>query len=68
MQSEIARAWMQLSETPIAVVRERNPRIFMNAEEKEAMRILDLVKAGHEVPRSVVDWSLRVTGDAIGLR
>jgi hypothetical protein len=68
MQSELARAWAQLGEMPIQVLRETNPRASMGAEEKEAMRILDLCRAGEEIPRAVIDWSLRVTGDAIGLR
>lgn len=42
-------------------------RQHMNEEEREAMHILDLVKAGEDVPESVVAWALRVTGDAIGL-
>lgn len=43
-------------------------RTHMDDEEREAMRILDLWKAGEDIPPSVVDWCLRVTGDAIGLR
>lgn len=43
-------------------------RTHMNPEEREAMRILDLLKAGEDVPESVVAWCLRVTGDAIGLQ
>jgi hypothetical protein len=43
-------------------------RTHLNDEEREAMRILDLLKAGEDVPESVVQWCLRVTGDAIGLR
>lgn len=43
-------------------------RDHMNDEEREAMRILDLLKAGDDIPPSVVQWALRVTGDAIGLR
>lgn len=42
-------------------------RSHMNDEEREAMRILDLLKAGEDIPASVVGWALRVTGDAIGL-
>ena len=40
----------------------------MNEEEREAMRILDLLKAGEEIPESVVAWCLRVTGDGVGLK
>lgn len=43
-------------------------RNHMNHEEKEGMHLLDLVKAGEDVPESAVDWALRVTGDAIGLK
>lgn len=43
-------------------------RTNMNHEEREAMHILDLVKAGEEVPKAVVEWALRVTGDLIGLK
>lgn len=43
-------------------------RTHMDDEEREAMRILDLLKAGDDIPASVVQWCLRVTGDAIGLR
>lgn len=42
-------------------------RSHMNEEEREAMHILDLLKAGEDVPESVVEWALRVTGDSIGL-
>lgn len=43
-------------------------RDHMTPEEQEAMRILDLLKAGDDIPASVVQWALRVTGDAIGLK
>lgn len=44
-------------------------RQHMNDEEREAMRILDLLKAGDDsIPESVVQWCLRVTGDAIGVQ
>jgi hypothetical protein len=39
-----------------------------NDEEREASRILDLVKAGGDAPESVITWALMVLGDAIGLR
>lgn len=42
-------------------------RSHMNDEEKEAMHILDLVAAGEDIPLSVVNWALRITGDGIGL-
>ena len=40
----------------------------MNYEELEASHILDLARAGDDVPESAVTWALRVLGDAIGLR
>lgn len=41
----------------------------MSDEEREAHRLLDLVRAGDDsIPDSVILWALRVTGDAIGLR
>lgn len=40
----------------------------MTDEEREAMRILDLLKAGEDIPAQIVSWCLRVTGDAIGLK
>ena len=43
-------------------------RTHMNDEEREAMRLLDLWKAGEDIPPAMVDWALRCTGDAIGLR
>jgi hypothetical protein len=44
-------------------------RDHLSDEEREAMRILDLLKAGDDtIPASVIAWCLRVTGDAIGLR
>lgn len=43
-------------------------RNHMDDEEREAHRILDLLKAGEDIPESVVAWSLRVTGDALGLK
>ena len=40
----------------------------MTDEKREANRILDLVRAGDDsVPLTVINWALRVTGDAIGL-
>lgn len=43
-------------------------RTHMNHEEREAMHLLDLLRAGEEVPETTVAWALRVTGDALGLR
>jgi hypothetical protein len=37
-----------------------------NDEEKEAGRILDLARAGGEVPESVITWALWVLGDLVG--
>lgn len=42
-------------------------RTHMDQEEREAMHILDLAKAGEDVPLSTIMWALRVCGDAIGL-
>ena len=42
-------------------------RAHMNYEEREAMRILDLVLWGVDVPLSTVQWALLITGDAVGL-
>ncbi len=42
-------------------------RQHMNHEEREAMRILDLARAGFDVPESAVAWALFVTGDSVGL-
>jgi hypothetical protein len=43
-------------------------RDHLNDEEREAMRLLDLWKAGEDIPPAIVDWSLRVTGDSVGLK
>lgn len=44
----------------------------MNHEEAEANRILDLWKAGADesegITQQLVEWALRCTGDAIGVR
>ena len=37
-----------------------------NPEEREAARILDLVKAGGDVPATTVTWALWVLGDLVG--
>jgi hypothetical protein len=39
-----------------------------NSEELEAARILDLARAGGEVPESVVTWALWVLGDLVGVQ
>lgn len=39
-----------------------------NHEELEASRILDLARAGGDVPESVITWSLWVMGDLVGVR
>jgi len=41
-------------------------RNHMNDEEREASRILDLVRAGGDVPESVIIWALWTTGDLVG--
>lgn len=43
-------------------------RDHYNDEELEAARILDAVKAGLDVPDTVVAWALWVTGDTVGYR
>lgn len=42
-------------------------RDHCNHEELEAHRILDLAKAGLEVPVTTVVWALFVLGDGVGL-
>lgn len=42
-------------------------RDHCNAEELEAHRILDLVKAGFAVPRLLIKRALFVLGDGVGL-
>jgi len=39
-----------------------------NYEEREASRILDMLKDGHDVPASTVLWCLFVLGDIDSLR
>ena len=41
-------------------------RTHMTDEEREAMHILDLLRAGADISYATVAWCLRVTGDAIG--
>lgn len=43
-------------------------RDHMNHEELEASRILDLMRAGGDVPESTVTWALWVLGDLVGVR
>lgn len=43
-------------------------RTHLNHEGHEAMHLLDLVRAGADVPDSTVTWALHMTGDALGLR
>lgn len=38
-------------------------REHMNYEEREAAHILDLARAGGDVPRSTITWALWVLGD-----
>ena len=42
-------------------------RTHYNYEELEAARILDLARAGGEVPNSVITWALWTLGDLVGL-
>ena len=37
-----------------------------NQEEQEAARILDLARAGGDVPESTITWALWVLGDLVG--
>lgn len=39
-----------------------------NEEEREAARILDLAKAGGDVPSSAITWALWVLGDLVNAR
>lgn len=41
-------------------------RDHLNHEELEAMRILDAVKVGLDVPETAITWALWVTGDSVG--
>jgi len=38
-----------------------------NHEELEAARILDLARAGGDVPDSAITWSLWILGDLVGV-
>lgn len=38
-------------------------RNVMNEEEREASHILDLARAGGDVPESTITWALWVLGD-----
>lgn len=42
-------------------------RDHCNYEELEAHRILDMVKAGFDVPNSTICWALFVLGDGVGI-
>ena len=42
-------------------------RTHYNYEELEAARILDLARAGGEVPDSVITWALWVAGDLVNM-
>jgi len=41
-------------------------RNHMNYEELEASRILDLARAGGDVPASAIVWALWTLGDLVG--
>lgn len=43
-------------------------RSHYNEEELEAARILDFARAGGDVPKSVITWSLWVLGDLVGVK
>ncbi len=38
-----------------------------NHEEREAAHILDLTRAGGDVPESTITWALWVLGDLVGV-
>ena len=38
-----------------------------NQEEREAARILDLARAGGDVPADAITWALWVLGDLVGV-
>lgn len=42
-------------------------RNHYNDEEREAARVLDLVRIGGDVPESAVIWALWVLGDLVGM-
>lgn len=42
-------------------------RDHCNHEELEAHRILDMAKAGFDVPTSTISWALFVLGDGVGI-
>jgi len=42
-------------------------RDHCNYEELEAHRILDMAKAGFDVPESVISWALFCLGDGVGI-
>ena len=42
-------------------------RAKYNQEEREAARILDLARAGGDVPESIVTWALWCLGDLVGV-
>jgi hypothetical protein len=41
-------------------------RTHYNYEEQEAARILDLARAGGDVPKSTITWALWILGDLVG--
>lgn len=41
-------------------------RTHYNDEEREAARILDLARAGGDVPESTITWALWTLGDLVG--
>lgn len=41
-------------------------RTHMNHEELEASRLLDLARAGGDVPDSTINWALWTLGDLVG--
>ena len=42
-------------------------RTHMNHEELEASRLLDLARAGGDVPDSAITWALWTLGDLVGV-
>lgn len=47
----------------LVVTSGRSMRDHLNYEEREAAHILDLVRAGGDVPETTITWALWVLGD-----
>lgn len=42
-------------------------RAHLTEIKRQAMEVLDMVRAGLDVPESRIRWALFVTGDAVGM-